>query len=78
MDVNSIYATFALRFVAGLHLTAVAGVVYCHLDSGLGFLSNDDFIFIGKLCNLACIFIALLRIIKRRGHKPRRKAHRYI
>ena len=78
MDVNSIYATSVLRFVAGLHLAAVAGVLYCHLDTGLGFVSNDDFIFIGKLCNLACVFIALLRTIKRNRHKPRRKAHRYI
>ena len=58
MEVNSIYATFALRFVAGLHLTAVAGVLYCHLDTGLGFFpAMISFLLVS--CAIWLVFLSL-------------------
>lgn len=58
MEVNSIYATFALRFVAGLHLTAVAGVLYCHLDTGLGFFPTM-IAFLLVSCAIWLVFLSL-------------------
>jgi hypothetical protein len=58
MDVNSIYATFALRFVAGLHLAAVAGVLFCHLDTGLGFFPTMiSFLLVS--CAIWLVFLSL-------------------
>jgi hypothetical protein len=58
MDINSIYATFALRFVAGLHLAAVAGVLFCHLDTGLGFFPTMiSFLLVS--CAIWLVFLSL-------------------
>jgi Na+/proline symporter len=58
MDINSIYATFALRFVAGLHLAAIAGVLYCHLDTGLGFFPTMiSFLLVS--CAIWLVFLSL-------------------
>lgn len=58
MEVNSVYATFALRFVAGLHLASVAAVLYCHLDTGFGFMPTMiSFLLVS--CAIWLVFLSL-------------------